>query len=232
MAGMAEFLARVEASGTAAGASGMGVEVSGVAVEASGTAAGAAGMAGLVEGGPVVVWPGCGLVVRGLERRRRRAAAGGVIAVRFGYGGRELRGRGLRFLLLDVLLRRGQASVGEMVEVLVEQGHVFRGRPSKVVSDALRWEVGHGRVVRVARGVYRVGRVARSRVRRVGILAVRSAVWFGSMRRRVVPAPFPYDPREPWPLQRCSQRSPCRGSWPCSCGLEPPWSDLRWLWAL
>ena len=43
------------------------------------------------------------------------------------------------------------------------------GRPSKEISDALRWEVARGRAVRLGRGRYAAGRVAdvtRHRMRR------------------------------------------------------------------
>ncbi len=52
-------------------------------------------------------------------------------------------------------------SVGEMVAALSRQRCVTRTRASKDVSDALRWEVARGRVRRVARGVYAVGRLPR-----------------------------------------------------------------------
>ena len=44
--------------------------------------------------------------------------------------------------------------VAELVAWLARAGMPVAGRPSKVVSDALRYEVGRGRVVRAARGYY------------------------------------------------------------------------------
>lgn len=122
---------------------------------------------------------------------------------RIGIGKRPVtRGRGLRYLLVGLLMTHGQATVSEMATALTEAGHSLPGRPSKVISDALRWEVAHGRVVRVARGVYRLGRLSRSTARRVRILARRADEWFESKARDVLPAPS-----------------------------TPPWTDLQWLWA-
>lgn len=89
--------------------------------------------------------------------------------------GAELRGRELRYLL-TTLLRSAQRplTVGELVAGCEAEGVVFSGRASKVVSDALRWEVGWGRVRRLSRGVYCYGEAPRSTVhwiaRRVAIV--------------------------------------------------------------
>jgi hypothetical protein len=78
-------------------------------------------------------------------------------------GAGELRGRPLRYLLTTILQEADRAlTVRELVGCCEREGVVFDGRGSKIVSDALRWEVGWGRVVRIGRGVYRVARVARS----------------------------------------------------------------------
>jgi hypothetical protein len=143
-----------------------------------------------------------------------------------------LRGRSLRYLLVDILMTYRQATVAEMVTLLAERGHTLNGRPSKVISDALRWEIGHGRVVRVSRGVYRLGRVSRSTRRRVRLLAYKAAVWMQLTARKILPPPFPHDPRQPYPPQPCTNRNPCSGTSPCRCGTFPPWCDLNWLWAL
>jgi hypothetical protein len=50
-------------------------------------------------------------------------------------------------------------SVAELVVALTDSGHLPEGRPSKVVSDALRWEVRRGRIRRVGRGLYTAGRM-------------------------------------------------------------------------
>jgi hypothetical protein len=73
-----------------------------------------------------------------------------------------LRGIELRSLLVLVLLERRRAmTVAELVDAVDRRGFALDGRPSKAVSDALRWEVGRGRVVGVRRGVYRPGHVAK-----------------------------------------------------------------------
>lgn len=88
-----------------------------------------------------------------------------------------LRGRPLRYVLASVLsgTRRsavnpaGVVTVAELVSRLRAEGFVFAGRPSKVISDALRWEVRRGRIERLERGVYRwVGapQSTRSRINR------------------------------------------------------------------
>ena len=83
----------------------------------------------------------------------------------------SLRGRGLRFVLLAEIRRRQTMTVAEMVAFLASSGYHTKGRPSKVVSDALRWEVARGRVVRSRRGGYRYGRISLSTARRVMVFA-------------------------------------------------------------
>lgn len=65
-------------------------------------------------------------------------------------------------------------AVGDLVQHLAGRGVATRGRTSKDISDALRWEVARGRVRRVGRATYQVGHVARQ------------TVW--RMRRRVAEA--------------------------------------------
>jgi len=67
----------------------------------------------------------------------------------------EIRGRHLRYLL-TMLLReaRRPVTVAELVELCHAEGVVFSGRASKIISDALRWEIGWRRVRRLRRGVY------------------------------------------------------------------------------
>jgi hypothetical protein len=64
-------------------------------------------------------------------------------------------GRGLRMILVDELRRRADMTVAELVTVIHGHGFSLGGRASKVISDALRWEVAAGRVQRLSRGVYR-----------------------------------------------------------------------------
>jgi len=66
-----------------------------------------------------------------------------------------VRGLPLRYLIVDALCTAGSGvRVPELVSLLEEQGVEFENRPSKIVSDALRWEVKRGRVSRPRRGVY------------------------------------------------------------------------------
>lgn len=77
--------------------------------------------------------------------------------------GRALRGRPLRYLLITLLADEDRPlEVKELIAGCVANGVVFDGRASKVVSDALRWEIRSGRVVRLRRGVYSLGVVPRS----------------------------------------------------------------------
>ncbi|MGQ0431179.1 MAG: hypothetical protein ACT452_02080 [Microthrixaceae bacterium] len=74
-----------------------------------------------------------------------------------------LRGRDLRYLLTLVLHRSDRPlSVAELVTILERSGHAIDGRPSKAVSDALRWEIRRGRVTRVGRSAYARGQIPRS----------------------------------------------------------------------
>ncbi len=130
----------------------------------------------------------------------------------------SLRGRALRFVLIDELLRRRDMTVAEMVAVLVGQyGFDLGGRASKIISDALRWEVRRGRVVRLARGRYRFGRATRSTVRRVRLLARYSRRWVVARRRseKVPVAPYPHRPTVD-PLWIYHPKA-------------APWSNLAWL---
>ncbi len=72
-------------------------------------------------------------------------------------------GRCLRYrLTLMLLSAQRPMSVEELIEGLERAGLAPCGRPSKVVSDALRWEIRRGRVRRLRRGVYIRGDVPRS----------------------------------------------------------------------
>jgi hypothetical protein len=68
-----------------------------------------------------------------------------------------VRGIELRYLLTTYLFDHGPATVDVLVDGLTQQGFGIGGRPSKTVSDALRWEANRGRVVRCARGLYSPG---------------------------------------------------------------------------
>jgi hypothetical protein len=79
----------------------------------------------------------------------------------------EVRGTELRYLLTAYLLDHGLATVGELVDALAYHGFSTRGRTSKAVSDALRWEVDRGRVLPAGRGRYRPGDMPRATAHRI-----------------------------------------------------------------
>jgi hypothetical protein len=60
------------------------------------------------------------------------------------------------------LARHGRANVAELVRALRHYGFEVAGRPSKAVSDALRWEMRYDRVRRHGRGWYGPGSMPRS----------------------------------------------------------------------
>ena len=72
-----------------------------------------------------------------------------------------LAGRPLRYVLTETIWERGPSTVGELVARVGDLGVVLRGRPSKVVSDELRWEIARGRVERLGRGRYGPGAMPR-----------------------------------------------------------------------
>jgi hypothetical protein len=65
-----------------------------------------------------------------------------------------LKGIELRYALTIYLMDHGHASINEMIEDLRARNFSVRGRASKAVSDALRWEIERGRVRRLGRGLY------------------------------------------------------------------------------
>lgn len=65
-----------------------------------------------------------------------------------------LSGIELRYVLTMHLFQHGPATVADLLNALNHHGFRVVGRPSKAVSDALRWEIEHGRVYRLARGRY------------------------------------------------------------------------------
>jgi hypothetical protein len=81
-----------------------------------------------------------------------------------------LRGIELRYVLTVTLANLGSMSVADLGHELREQGFETAGqRPSKAISDALRWEVLAGRVIRYEHGTYGSGVMPRSteyRIRR------------------------------------------------------------------
>ncbi|OMC17147.1 hypothetical protein A5735_07490 [Mycolicibacter heraklionensis] len=67
---------------------------------------------------------------------------------------RALRGIELRYVLTHYLLHHGTCSIRELAAELDSRGFSVAGRPSKAISDALRWERERGRVFRRGRGRY------------------------------------------------------------------------------
>lgn len=99
-------------------------------------------------------------------RARLRAMTGSLI----------LRGIELRYALTVYMQLHGPASVPELLDALDHWDFGVAGRPSKAVSDALRWEMGRGRVARVGRGRYKaVGWIPRGTQHRMHqrVLALR-----------------------------------------------------------
>jgi hypothetical protein len=75
---------------------------------------------------------------------------------------RLLRGTELRYVLTINLALHGRATIFDQIETLEDQGFAVSGYASKVVSDALRWEMRKDRVRRVRRGLYGPGQMPRS----------------------------------------------------------------------
>lgn len=76
-------------------------------------------------------------------------------------------GTDLRYLLTAYLFDHGPATVEELVDALAYHGFSPGGRSSKSVSDALRWEMARGRVIRFRRGHYRPGSMPRATQHRI-----------------------------------------------------------------
>ena len=80
---------------------------------------------------------------------------------------KRLRGIELRYVLTATVAKQGVMSVEDLSYELARLGFSVVGRPSKVISDALRWEVGLGRVTRCGRGSYGPGAMPRSTESRI-----------------------------------------------------------------
>lgn len=134
---------------------------------------------------------------------------------------KPLRGRGLRFVLVEHIRIHGVVSVAEMGSALAADGFVVDGRVSKVVSDALRWEVARGRVRRLGRGVSAYGRVPSTTARRIRLFARHCRTWVVALRRS---EPLPLTPPTPPHRRACSFLPP-------EHPYRTPWADLQWLWS-
>ena len=64
------------------------------------------------------------------------------------------RGLDLRYVLTAYLHELGPLSVEQLISELTADEFELTGRPSKTISDALRWERRRGRVIRIGRGLY------------------------------------------------------------------------------
>ncbi len=80
---------------------------------------------------------------------------------------RLLRSIDLRDVLSLYGWELGPLTVNGLGRLRIEDGFAVGGRPSKVISDALRGEIGRGRVRRVGRGRYELGRVPRGTAHRI-----------------------------------------------------------------
>ena len=130
----------------------------------------------------------------------------------------RLYGRALRMVLVDLLATHHTMTMAQLVAQVAAGGYPIEGRLSKTISDALRWEVARGRVVRVSRGVYRIGTTPTTTARRIRLFARRCRAWIVATTRGQVPPPTPVD-------RRASAFEQQR--WP---GHLPPWFNTAWLW--
>lgn len=74
-----------------------------------------------------------------------------------------LRGLELRYALtISILDHQRELTIEQLAALVDDMGFDLTGRSSKVISDALRWEIRRGRIVRVCRGQYGLGRLPRS----------------------------------------------------------------------
>jgi hypothetical protein len=79
----------------------------------------------------------------------------------------RLRGTELRYVLTWHLALHGPATVPELIRALEYHHFDVGGRASKSVSDALRWEIRHCRVLRLKRGRYGPGWIPRGTEHRI-----------------------------------------------------------------
>ena len=79
----------------------------------------------------------------------------------------HLRALELRYVLTAYIHERGQLGVADLAALLRLDGFELDGRPSKAISDALRWERRRGRVIRIGRGRYAPGLMPRQTAARI-----------------------------------------------------------------
>ena len=128
-----------------------------------------------------------------------------------------LRAKALRFILINELMHHPERRIADLVATVGRYGYTLTGRASKVISDALRWEIRRGRVQRLGRGRYRYTGTPRSTARRIQLLANASHRWIVARTRN--------EPLPPTP-PACPHRYP----WAYLNAHLPPWYDLQWLW--
>jgi hypothetical protein len=76
---------------------------------------------------------------------------------------RTISGLDVRYVACVCLLdARSPMTLKQLIAGIEMMGFVVAGRPSKTVSDALRWEVRRGRIRRVGRALYAPGSMPRS----------------------------------------------------------------------
>jgi hypothetical protein len=74
----------------------------------------------------------------------------------------------LRYFLVVLLVEADRPlSIAELVDRLASEPVAVPGRPSKTVSDSLRWEARKGRVVRLGHSSYYRGTIPRTTLRRM-----------------------------------------------------------------
>lgn len=78
-----------------------------------------------------------------------------------------LTGRDLRYAVTWLMVEHGPLTVRRMNELLATDGFDLGGREAKIVSDALRWEIARGRVVRTGWGRYSLGVIPPTTRRRI-----------------------------------------------------------------
>ncbi|BBX46348.1 hypothetical protein GCM10009641_49340 [Mycobacterium cookii] len=134
----------------------------------------------------------------------------------------DLRGTDLRYVLTLHLALHGPATVVELIDALDYHGFCLRGRPSKAVSDALRWEIEHGRVHRLGRGRYGPAYIPRSTEYRIHqrVLALRTAVVAERRAKRCRPPQW-YPPAEASNVDRGGAR--CGSSYRAPASPGPCW---------
>ncbi|HTM85060.1 MAG TPA: hypothetical protein VL179_09190 [Mycobacterium sp.] len=113
-----------------------------------------------------------------------------------------VKGIELRYLLTTYLFDHGHANVAELVAALIGQGFATAGRPSKAVSDALRWERQRSRVRKFGRGQYGPGWIPRGTEHRMyqRVQALRDEVASTAHSRGVA------ESRAPTPARHCGTR--------------------------